>query len=139
MPHFFTGVETSVGYITAGRDAVHVDSIEQKSSTLTFKGDINSRFCRPEYQKLRWHPFQLTFEDVKVYRCENIEVYPWQEWNCEYAFSEVMNSEWHAEYGMEKDIYRHFIFETYDYIYFVLCKNFEMVMTEQRDYEKIDG
>lgn len=130
MRHIFKGIETSIGYITAGRDAIYVDSIEQKNSTLTFKGDINSRFCAPEYQKCQWYSFQLIFKNVKIYKCENIDVYPWKEWDSEWAFSEVMNSEWYAEYGMEKDIYRHFIFETYDYIYFVLCKNFEIVITE---------
>lgn len=31
MQHSFKGVGTQIGYITSGRDAIHVDSIEQKT------------------------------------------------------------------------------------------------------------
>ena len=122
----FKSIETPLGYIMSGRGAVYIDSLEQKNNILIFKGEINSRFCLPEYQKYKWYSYQLILKNVKVYKCENIEVYAWKEWNCNSPFSEVINSEWHKEYKIDNNVYKHLIIETYDFIYFVLCKGFEM-------------
>lgn len=128
----FKGIETSIGYISSGRGAVYLDSLEQKNSTLVFKGEINSRFCLPEYQKYKWYSYRLILKNVKVYRCENIEIYPWKEWNCDSSFSEVINSEWHKEYRLDDNLYRHLIIETYDFFYSILCKEFELEIINKR-------
>lgn len=128
----FKSIETPLGYIMSGRGAVYIDSLEQKNNILIFKGEINSRFCLPEYQKYKWYSYQLILNNVKVYKCENIEVYAWKEWNCNSPFSEVINSEWHKEYKTDNNVYKHLIIETYDFIYFVLCKGFEMQIIKRR-------
>lgn len=80
-------IESPMGHIVSGRDAVYVDSIEQKSNTLIFRGEINSRFCQPEYRNYKWYAFQIVLKNVKVYKCENIDVYPDKEWHCDSPFS----------------------------------------------------
>ncbi|MCM1045101.1 MAG: hypothetical protein NC417_06300 [Candidatus Gastranaerophilales bacterium] len=69
----FKSIETPIGYIMSGRDAVYIDSFEQKNNMLIFRGEINSRFCLSEYQKYRWYSYQLVLKNVKVYKCESID------------------------------------------------------------------
>lgn len=132
MQHTFVNVETPIGYIESGRDAIYLNSFEQIFNSIVMKGRINSRFCSNEYQNFKWYDYELKLKDVKAYKCEYIDIYAWKEWQTNSAISQVIDSEWHKQYKINGAEYKHILVETYDYIYFVLCKEIEIYISGQR-------
>lgn len=42
MQHTFVNIETPIGYIGSGRDAIYLNSFEQIFNSIVMKGKINS-------------------------------------------------------------------------------------------------
>lgn len=55
MQHTFGNIETPIGYIESGRDAIYQNSFEQIFNSIVMKGRINSRFCSGEWQIFKWY------------------------------------------------------------------------------------
>lgn len=124
-------IETELG-ILDGRDAIHIDSFQQKFNKLIFKGEINGKFCKEEYRHIRWYNVEFQFNGVKAYICENIDVYHWKEWATKSCFDEIVESKWKQTYNLPSDKYRNFILETYDYVYIILCESFDFIINGKR-------
>lgn len=124
-------IETELGVLD-GRDAIHVDKFEQKFNKIIIEGEVNSRFCKEEYRNCRWYSIKIVFDGIKAYKCENIDIYHWKDWNTQSCFEEISDSDWANEYKLKKEEYKHLILETYDYVYFILCKKYEFKVTGER-------
>lgn len=132
MEYIFKNIHTEIGTISSGRDAVYLDDFIQKNNQIMMKGEINSRFCLKEFQTSKWYQYEIICDDVKAYCSEHIDIYPWKKWRTNSAFSEVENSDWQEEYKLNKKEYVHLVIETYDYIYYILCRKYDIHITGKR-------
>lgn len=82
-------------------------------------------------QNYKWYLATLNFYGIKLYRCEEYEIFHWKERNLESNFVEVLDSEWLDEYGLSKQKYRFLILKTYDYVYFIACEGFDFLISEK--------
>ncbi len=124
-------VETEIGH-TNGRDAIHVDMITQKGNSLFLKGEISGRQCSNNYENCDWYSYELVFENVMVYQREDIDI-SLEKWNTKNNFAEIKNSEWIKEYGLCSDKYKHYILETHDDVYSVICQDYSFTVTAIHD------
>jgi len=122
---------TQLGYIK-GRDAIHVDSFHQKANFIEIIGEINGNLCTNNYNESRWYKFMLSFKNVMVFRREALDIYPWKKWDTKSNFDEVKNSTWITEYELDDKKFKHYIIETYDDVYFVICEEFELKIIGER-------
>ena len=122
---------TELGIIY-GRDAIHVDEFSQKGANIKITGEISSQLCENGEKDFRWYAMEIKFKGVEVYRCEELDIYHWREWKTESNFVEILDSKWKQEYELDTEQYKFYILETYDYVYFILCKEFEFLITGKR-------
>lgn len=132
MVYNFRGIKTDIGYILSKRDAIYLDSMEQRNNVVIMKGEINSTFCSEYILPQKWYMYSITFKDVEVYQCFDIDVFCKKKWNNPNAFSEILNSEWCKIYNLSSEEYKHILIETYDFAYMILCKGFDFSIIGQR-------
>ena len=117
---------TEVGYIEAKRNAIYLDTFEQKGNTINLFGEIASRWCEKKISDYKWYKYHLTFMGVKKYDAINIEDYYKKNIKTESTFSEVINVPY------EETKCKTLIIETYDWAYIVVCENFEFAIIDYR-------
>ena len=126
MDKIYKKIYTEVGYIEAKRNAIYLDSFEQKGSTINLIGEIDSRWCEKKSPDYKWYKYHLNFKGVKKYEAINIEDYYKKNIKTVSTFSEVLNV------PHEETTFKTIIIETYDWAYIVVCKNFEFAIIDHR-------
>jgi hypothetical protein len=123
-------IQTELGEID-GRDGIYLDDVKQTFSPnqLTFVGDINGNLCTNNSLGYRWYSYELTFHQVQAYDCRKLEICKWRVIS---SFDEVKDSELIKELRLEGKGYKHYILSTYDYVYQVIAKDFELKITGHR-------
>lgn len=111
------------------RDSIIVDEFAQSLGNITINAHISSRYCKEELQDYKWYFVSLNFYGVKLYRCEEYEIFNWKQWDLVSNFVEVLDTGWLDEYGLSKQKYRFLILKTYDFIYFIVCEGFNFIIT----------
>lgn len=117
---------TEVGYIEAKRDAIHLDSFQQQGNILTLIGEVYAKWCEKKSSEYKWYKYCLKIKGVKEYNAINIEDYYKKRIRTESTFSEVMNEDENEE-NM-----RTIIFETYDWAYIIVCRDFVFEIVDRR-------
>lgn len=121
-------VETVLGYLR-GRDAIYLRHIrfEYRTTLLILEGFINSRLCSQKQSEMEYE-YKLQF--INVLAMKLIEIDSWQFVN-QSSFDEVIHSDWIRQLGGKvTDEHRHFIVQTYDDVFEVICENFAFEITQ---------
>ena len=118
-------INTPAGIIK-GRDGIYLDQIDQSfyPSTLLFTGDINGALCDKNTNKKEWIPYKLKFLNVIAYECQELDSCYWEKdiLSC-FDESLVPFFEGNTNYDAQ---YRYFYLSTYDYMFKIVAKNFEI-------------
>lgn len=126
MEKIYKKINTEIGYIEAKRNAIYLDSFEQKVNILNLAGEINSTWCEKGCKDYKWYKYRLTVKGVKEYQAINIEDYYKKEIKTESSFSEVLYV------SDDKTDLKTILIETYDWVYIIVCKSFEFIITGHR-------
>jgi hypothetical protein len=123
-------IETALGRLN-GRDCIYLDgfAFEDRMGTLVLDGCINGNLCTTQHPG-RMVPYTLRFCGVLAVKMVELDSC---DWDFESSFDEVRDSEWIRLLGGKVTAaQRHFFFQTYDYVFDVVCESyeFEVVLPE---------
>lgn len=85
---------------------------------MALLGEIYAKWCEKKTTEYKWYKYCLNINGVKEYNAINIEDYYKRGIKTESTFSEVLN-----DYDNENN-FRTIIFETYDWVYIIVCRDF---------------
>jgi hypothetical protein len=121
-------VNTSVGLLR-GRDCIYLDSVSlpDEVRVLILRGEINGDLCERRAPGASL-PFEACFSGVMAIRV--LELDSWS-FTGETSFDEVLESSWIAELGGKvTPEHRHFIVQTYDDVFDIVCDRVEVSIVE---------
>ena len=126
MKRIYKPIETPLG-IANGRDAIYLDKVMflNRTNTLVLEIDLNTALCHrtSESDVIDFSSFLLTFDQVLA--TKQVELDSW-DWESESSFDEIQDSKWIKELGGKvTSEYKHFLIQTYDDVFEVVCKNYE--------------
>ena len=115
-----------------GRNAIYLDDVKQSFSPnqLLFIGEINGKLCSNNASEYRWYSYEVCFNLIQAYDCRELEVCKWK---TESSFDEIIDSELIAELKLAPKDYKHYILSTYDYVYSIVSRGFELQITGHRN------
>jgi hypothetical protein len=116
-------IETALGRLD-GRDCIYLDrfAFEDGTGTLVLQGSINGDLCG-NLQPGRFLPYTLQFRGVLAIKMVELDSC---DWDFESSFDEVRDSEWiRSLHGKATGAQRHFIVQTYDYVFDVVCEGYD--------------
>jgi hypothetical protein len=131
----YVPIITEIGTLR-GRDAVYLDSvaISDHQNTLTLCGEFNcSLASKPP--RAKWQAYRVRFSGLLA--LQMIELDTWESlqegrWT-ETSFDEVVDSSWLARmHGKASNKHRHFVFQTYDHVFEMICTSYELELKEAR-------
>ena len=117
--------------VLSGRDCIYLDTLTQDEfGNLTFKGEINGSLVENP-QSAKWLPYTLKFGGVIAYfSCETDTYYNIDSTEEKSSFTIIEKSKWLSELpirdGEDKKKYTHYRLYTYDFIYNIVAKSYEM-------------
>jgi hypothetical protein len=124
-------IQTPVG-ILYGRDAIYLDlmAVDIKAKKVTLHGVINGNLCSIP-QRSRFIKYTIAFVDVLALTMIELD-------SCdgEYSssFDEVIHSSWVSELGGKvTSSHRHLVVHTYDDVFNVVCRQFELIIDKDVD------
>lgn len=123
MEKIYKKICTEIGCIEAKRDAIYLDSFEQKGNVLILIGELDSMWCEKKIKDCEWYKYRLTIKGVKEYEAINIEDFYKKRIATESSFSEMLN---------DKTDLKTIIIETYDWAYVIECRSFEFAIIDFR-------
>ncbi|MFK7970229.1 MAG: hypothetical protein AB8F95_07675 [Bacteroidia bacterium] len=125
---------TEVGKIW-GRDAIYLDRVNMiNESTFEISGSFNGSLCE-NLNSGDFKSFDISFNAVHLFKMIELD---FDETEYQSAFDEVLHSEQinhlialdqARSIGKIDTSYRHFVFRTYDTVFEIICKGFELKMT----------
>ena len=123
-------IETPVG-VVRGRDAIFLDALlhEGDLSALECAGELSATLCDSYTGSANWIGFKLKFLHVPFFRGWEIEAYPFK-LEKQSSFDLVKDSTLLRELDTQK--HKHYVLSTYDYIYEIVAKNFELTLGRER-------
>jgi len=115
-----------------GRDCIYLDSVKQcfSPNRLTFSGEINGDLCENNPFGHRWLVYELSFYQIQAFECRELEICNWE---IESSFDEIHDSKLLIELGLDEKSYKHYILSTYDYVYSIVAKGYELKITGYRN------
>lgn len=119
---------TELGRID-GRNGIYLDEMKQEMNKLRFIGDLNGKLCSENVLGFRWYSYEMIFSYVQAYECQELEICKLK---VQSSFDEVKDSDLVKELKLENKEYKHFILSTYDYVYSIIAKEFELRITGSR-------
>jgi hypothetical protein len=135
MPQFIP-ITTEIGTLF-GRDAIFLDSVSlsDNCNTLELSGEFNcSLASKPPPSPAKWQAYKIQFCGVLAFRVTELDTWESTQggrWP-KTSFDEVTESEWLAQLrspmSAVKPEHRHFIFQTYDYVFEVICTSYKLDM-----------
>ena len=117
-----TPINTELG-ILKGRDCIYLDKVKFKDglNRLVLIGEINGNLCGKKQIGVDIS-YELSFGGVLALKM--VELDSWDQ-STESSFSEVLESSWVNELGGKvEQHHRHFIIQTYDEVFEVVCNNY---------------
>jgi hypothetical protein len=118
-------IHTQLGVIS-GRDAIYLDTMEQEFNRIIFKGEFNGIVCTKNETGQEWVPYKLSFNQIQAFDCRELEI---SKWEVVSSFDEVVHSGLLNELGLDGKGYSHYILSTYDYVYSIIAKEFDLELT----------
>ena len=136
----FVPISTEIGTLF-GRDAIYLDSVSlsDKSNTLELAGEFNCPLAsKPPPPPVKWQAYRIQFCGVLALRVTELDTWESTQggrWP-KTSFDEVTESAWLAQLRspMSKVTpgHRHFIFQTYDDVFEVICTSYRLDMKGTR-------
>ncbi|HEX9059665.1 MAG TPA: hypothetical protein VF941_05770 [Clostridia bacterium] len=123
-------IVTELGMLE-GRDGFYLDDVIQSFSPnkLTFIGEINGKLCTNNPTGHKWFTYELSFNLIQAFDCRELEICKWK---VESSFDEIQDSELITELGLCGKGYQHYTLSTYDYMYSIIAKGYELKITGGR-------
>lgn len=121
-------IETPLGRLD-GRDCIYLHgfAFEYGPCTLVLDGSINGNLCSIK-QPGRSILYTLRFSGVLAVKMVELDLC---DWSFESSFDEVRDSEWVRLLGGKVTAaFRHFFVQTYDFVFDVVCEDYEFVLHE---------
>ncbi|TYQ14641.1 UNVERIFIED_CONTAM: hypothetical protein Cloal_1000 [Acetivibrio alkalicellulosi] len=124
-------VITNLGKID-GRNGIYLDDVKQTFSPnkLFFNGEIDGKLCSNNAEGYRWYSYELYFSLVQAYNCMELELCKLK---VESSFDEIIDSELITKFNLDGKSYKHYILSTYDYVYSIISKEFNLKITGHRN------
>jgi hypothetical protein len=124
MAQVYEPLETPIG-ILRGRDAIHLDAIEQTATTLTLRGEFNGALSTGNQPK--WFPYTVRFHSTLAVKRTDIDDWFAALSNDEAvsSFDEIKNLEGISGFGVAEG-YRHYQVCTYDEIFNIICTHYTL-------------
>ena len=125
-------VETKVGIIR-GRSSLFLDTLDYRDNALFLYGSLHSSRSPGEEPKDLY--YTIIFRDVLAFQMLELDTWIASDWseNRESSFDEVVNSVWIAKLGgkAESDKNKHYSFRTYDAVFDVVCRKYELQLRKE--------
>jgi len=134
----FVPVSTEIGTLS-GRDAIYLTSVSfpDRCNTVEVSGEFNCALAsKPLAATGKWQAYTIRFCNVLALRVT--ELAAWEstqggKWP-KTSFDEVIESEWLAQLrSSENPELHHFILQTYDDVFEVICAGYELDMKGTHD------
>jgi len=133
-------VRTQCGTLR-GRDAIFLDRVRIDRDRIKLEGEFNGLLCSIR-KKHRSIAYSCTFVGVLAVRIYELESCPPSVWRLRgdwmagdgSSFDEVKNSRWIRTLGKYNltPKHRHYWFQTYDYVYEIVCVTYELTLGKAR-------
>lgn len=130
----FKPVKTKIGTLF-GRDAIYLDEYSSRNGgyELFLKGEINGALASDSPTKDMFL-YEMLFSGVialKITELDTYEAYQAKFGWPETSFDEVIDSAWiESLAGKVTSKCKNFVFQTYDYVFEVVCLDYKMEVTE---------
>lgn len=139
MDEHFAPCTTVVGFIH-GRDAFFLDDVhhEPKHLHLTFRGELTSSLCSIPPSTDDFVPYQLSFFEVLAFKMEEIDFSSRRNRS---SFAEIKQSQWRKQLQMSdatkrlSAMHKHFSLVTYDHIFDIIAKSYDLIITNIDNYK----
>ena len=132
----YVAISTPIG-ILRGRNAIYLDAatLSNNCSTLELSGEFNCHLASKPLTNTRWQRYRIAFHNVIA--LQMIELDTWESLpqgsEGESCFDECIDSAWLAQMGGKATAeHRHFVVWTYDDVFGVICKGYELTMLAAR-------
>jgi hypothetical protein len=137
LKQVYRPIQTPVGLLV-GRDAIFLDTMKfcDDGSGLLLTGEINCKLAsfNPPGQ---WMGYTLSFFGVSALKMIELDsTYNGQIYESmgKSSFGEIINSHWISSLGGKVTTDdRHFIVATYDYVFEIVCRKFELKFTSSEE------
>jgi hypothetical protein len=120
---------TDVGIIS-GRDAIHLDLVEQREGEIKFQGEINTGLVEIKNNiEKDWLKYKLSFKGIVYFKCCELDFYTSEKLLIS-SFDKINNSEKitklkSLDHSSKIDInHKHYVFATYDYVYEIIASQY---------------
>ena len=124
-------IVTQVGIID-GRDSIYLDEVEFTVNELIFKGKINGNSCTNNYFKKEWIKYTLKFYNTLYFDCVELDFNKIENQFAS-SFDLVTNSEIIKSFQNQSkkltEQHSHYGLFTYDYIFQIIAKSFELTVS----------
>ena len=133
MTQIFQPIETCLGVIS-GRDAIYLDNIhfDYSKHFVQFVGEINGHLCSINSENAEFIKYTLSFSGLLSFKMIELD---FEDYKGNSSFDEVINSEWISQMrkydsaSKVKPEHKHYFLRTYDDIFEIVCKNYELKIT----------
>lgn len=132
-------IETDVGIITM-RDGIFLDQVQSDGYHMTFTGDINGALATNHTGEKEWFPYTLTFHGVLACLSCELDTYEGMgdsSFPGSSDFDIIAESAWLQSLPIRKDYdkdhYHHYRLATYDMIYNIIAKDYELDIDMERN------
>ena len=125
----YVPIETPLGELR-GRDAIYLDEVSIGEGVLTLRGELNGRLLSQPRES--YVGYALTFNGLIAFSMTTLEA------SAEFgasSFDEVLHSGWlrNIRNNVEPDVLscdglRHFFIRTYDDVFSVICREYELLL-----------
>lgn len=106
--------------------------LEGPVNTVTLLGELNGNLCSDK-QPEQWIRYRLEFKGVLALRVVELDS---RSWEGQSSFDEVMESDWIRDLGGKvTEANRHFVLQTYDDVFDVICREYELTLISRRSQD----
>ena len=129
MKRKYNPIKTPLG-IANGRDAIYLDNVafSNRTNTLTLDLGLNIALCSDSHDdEIDFSSCQLRFNGVLATLQKELDSWDWES---ESSFDEILESSWIMELGGKvTSRHKHYLLQTYDDVFEVVCENYEFLPT----------
>lgn len=130
-------IKTEIGYL-AGRDAIFLDEVIYDTRTLTLKGEFNGILSTENLDGFLG--YKINFKNVYYMRSIELDVsfklLEDEILDCESSFEEMFDTDVLKAVQKARNLnLRQFMFWTYDDLFEIVCKDYELEILANREKE----
>ena len=131
----FQSVQTKIGLLV-GRDAIFLNEYRSNGHELTVEGEFSGTLAS-EGKDNYSYPYIITFSGVQAIKVTELDAYEsstssegWSPTSFDQVVSSVWIKELNTSMSKINDSDKHFIFQTYDYVFEIICPEYNLEISE---------